>query len=115
MYVLSSLPSSQQSLAGGIFNTIIKIGTAIGLGISSSIYNAESTGGEALQQGWKPYEMVFWFCVACSGVGVLGVPFLTIRTQGGVESRDRTSNGKLREKSQEENVLELQEVPDKSS
>ncbi|EHL03841.1 putative Drug resistance protein [Glarea lozoyensis 74030] len=33
MYVLSSLPSHQQSLAGGIFNTITKVGTAVGLGI----------------------------------------------------------------------------------
>ncbi len=82
MYVMSSLPPNQQSLAGGIFNTITKICSAIGLGISASIYNAESTGKSALQTTIKPYQSLFWFCVAASGVSLVFVPFLTIGTQG---------------------------------
>jgi hypothetical protein len=97
MYVLSSLPSSQQSLAGGIFNTITKVGTAVGLGITTSIYNAAGTSGEALQRTWRPYELVFWFCVGCSGLGVLCVPFLTITTQGGKDSREQSSHGNSEE------------------
>lgn len=82
MYVMSSLPPHQQSLAGGIFNTVIKICSAVGLGISASIYNAESTGTAALQTTLRPYNMVFWFCVASSGMSLFFVPFLTIGTQG---------------------------------
>lgn len=82
MYVMSSLPGAQQSLAGGIFNTVTKICSAIGLGITASIYNAESTSTAALQTTIKPYKMVFWFCVASSAAGLLFVPFLTIGTQG---------------------------------
>jgi hypothetical protein len=82
MYVMSSLPPNQQSLAGGIFNTITKICSAIGLGISASIYNAESTGKAALQTTIKPYQSLFWFCVAVSGASLCFVPFLTIGTQG---------------------------------
>lgn len=82
MYVMSSLPPHQQSLAGGIFNTVIKICSAIGLGISASVYNAESEGSAALQTVLRPYKMVFWLCVACAGLGCLFVPFLTIGTQG---------------------------------
>ncbi|CZR60320.1 related to transporter (major facilitator superfamily) [Phialocephala subalpina] len=82
MYVMSSLPPHQQSLAGGIFNTVTKICSAIGLGISASIYNAESTGTEALQTTIRPYKMVFWFCVASAGLSLAFVPFLTIGTQG---------------------------------
>jgi hypothetical protein len=82
MYVMSSLPPAQQSLAGGIFNTVTKVCSAVGLGISASIYNAESTGKAALQTTIRPYNMVFWFCVASAGTGLLFVPFLTIGTQG---------------------------------
>jgi hypothetical protein len=82
MYVMSSLPPKQQSLAGGIFNTVSKICGAVGLGISASVYNAESTSAAALQTSTRPYIMVFWFCAASAGVGMLFVPFLTIGTQG---------------------------------
>ena len=82
MYVMSSLPPHQQSLAGGIFNTVTKICSAIGLGLSASIYNAESTGTAALQTTIRPYRSVFWFCVASAGLGLCFVPFLTIGTQG---------------------------------
>jgi hypothetical protein len=82
MYVMSSLPPNQQSLAGGIFNTVTKLCSAIGLGISASIYNAESTGKAALQTTIKPYQSLFWFCVAVSGFSLCFVPFLTIGTQG---------------------------------
>lgn len=82
MYVVSSFEPERQSLAGGIFNTITKICGAVGLGISSSIYSAESTGHAALQTSFRPYSMVFWFCLASSALGFCFVPFLTIRTQG---------------------------------
>lgn len=82
MYLMSSLPPGQQSLAGGIFNTVTKICSAVGLGISASIYNAESSGTAALQTTIRPYKMVFWFAVAVSGASLLFVPFLTIGTQG---------------------------------
>jgi hypothetical protein len=82
MYVMSSLPPAQQSLAGGIFNTVTKVCSAVGLGISASIYNAESTGTAALQTTIRPYNMVFWFCVASAGTSLLFVPFLAIGTQG---------------------------------
>ncbi|KAH8587480.1 putative transporter [Bisporella sp. PMI_857] len=83
MYVMSSLPTEQQSLGGGIFNTITKLCTAIGLGIGTSIYNAESEGGEALQTDIKPYTAAFWFCVGTAAAGCFFIPFLTIGTQGG--------------------------------
>lgn len=83
MYVMSSLPPHQQSLAGGVFNTVIKLCSAVGLGISASVYNAESMSHAALQTGLKPYKMVFWFCVAVSAMGMCFVPWLTIGTQGG--------------------------------
>lgn len=94
MYVMSSLPPAQQSLAGGIFNTVTKVCSAIGLGISASIYNAESTSSAALQTNIRPYTMIFWFSTASAGLGLCFVPFLTIKTQGdsSVESSAATLN-----------------------
>jgi len=83
MYVMSSLPPHQQSIAGGIFTTVTKLCSAVGLGISASIYNAESTSSDALQTSLRPYHMVFWFCCAAAAAGVCFVPFLSIKTQGG--------------------------------
>lgn len=79
---MSSLPPAQQSLAGGIFNTVTKICSAVGLGISASIYNADSSGTAALQTTTRPYIMTFWFGVAVSAASLFFVPFLTIGTQG---------------------------------
>jgi hypothetical protein len=106
MYVMSSLPPAQQSLAGGIFNTVTKICSAVGLGISASIYNAESTGTAALQTTIRPYNMVFWFCVASAGTGLLFVPFLTIGTQG--HTTRRTSEASV--DGPDEKVMKLPEV-----
>jgi hypothetical protein len=82
MYIMSSLPSEKQSLGGGIFNTVTKLCVAVGLAISSSVYNAESTSSAALQTSSRPYNTAFWVCAASAGLGVCLVPFLTIGTQG---------------------------------
>jgi MFS family permease len=96
MYVMSSLPPHQQSLAGGIFNTVTKLCSAVGLGVSASIYNAESTSDAALQTSLRPYHMVFWFCTAAAAAGVCFVPFLSIKTQGGDSSEDELTGASLR-------------------
>lgn len=79
---MSSLPQHQQSLAGGIFNTVMKFCSAVGLGISATIYTAESPNSAALQTTLRPYRAVFWFCFGSAVLGLCFVPFLTIGTQG---------------------------------
>ena len=47
MYVMQALPSHQQSLAGGIFNMLIRLGSTIAIGISTAVYSSvEKTQGE---------------------------------------------------------------------
>lgn len=82
MYVMSSLPSSQQSVAGGVFNTLGKMCVTIGLGIRGGVYTATSVGDAALQEVVTPYRMVFWFATAAAGLSILFVPFMTIGKQG---------------------------------
>ncbi|KAI7041609.1 putative transporter [Hortaea werneckii] len=40
MYVMSSMPPSQQSIAGGIFQTVAKLSMTIGFGIATAVFSA---------------------------------------------------------------------------
>lgn len=84
MYVMQALPAHQQSLAGGIFNMLIRLGSTIGLGISTAVYSsikeAQSGDGDINE----PFRMVYFVSVGLAGLGCLFVPFLRIGTQGNV-------------------------------
>ncbi|KIY03507.1 uncharacterized protein Z520_00198 [Fonsecaea multimorphosa CBS 102226] len=84
MYVMSSLPSEQQSVAGGLFNTATRLVATVGLGIQTSIYN--TAGGAAQGPGavrYRPYQATFWVSLGGAVLAVFLVPFLTIGRQGG--------------------------------
>jgi len=83
MYVMSSLPRHQQSIAGGIFNTVTKLCNTIGLGITTAIYTSISTKPSSHDNPIKPYLACFWFSCASAALSVCLIPFLKIGTQGG--------------------------------
>ena len=91
MYVMSSLPPSDQSLAGGIFNTASKFCANISLGITTAVYNSVRTQGST--SPIKPYLSTYWFAAASAGLGVLLVPFLKLGTQGHVDKKDSSDEG----------------------
>lgn len=87
MYVMSSLPAEQQSVAGGIFQTVTKLCVTIGMGISTAIFDAVQARGVADSGYFKddPIEPYAATLLYCAGVAALGVPlcaFLRIKTQG---------------------------------
>lgn len=84
MYVMQALPAHQQSLAGGIFNMLIRLGSTIGLGISTAVYSSikEAQAGDGDIN--EPFRMVYFVSVGLAGLGCLFVPFLRIGTQGNV-------------------------------
>lgn len=88
MYVMSSLPPNQQSIAGGIFNTVSKLCNNLGLGIATSVSSSIAGEMTASTSAIRPYLAVYWFAAACAGLSVFMVPFLTLGTQGG----DTSSN-----------------------
>ncbi|KAK4505070.1 hypothetical protein PRZ48_003033 [Zasmidium cellare] len=97
MYVMSSMPPSQQSTAGGIFQTVTKLCMTIGLGINTAVFNSvqqKSTLSSYWDRMTQPYAAVFWFAFAAATLGVMLVPFLTIGTQGGREKSVSTSASK---------------------
>lgn len=83
MYVMSSLPSEQQSVAGALLNTMERLAATIGIGIQTGVYN--SLGGSAFGKGaqlYRPYQSTFWVSLAGAGLTLFLVPFLTIKKQG---------------------------------
>ncbi|KAJ6109587.1 hypothetical protein N7486_001822 [Penicillium sp. IBT 16267x] len=101
MYVMSSLPPSQQSIAGGIFNTINRLCNNLGLGIATSVESAIVNKMTASTPAIQPYLAVYWFAAAAAGLSLLMVPFLTLDTQGGIapqKSESVTSNEPAGEK-----------------
>jgi len=87
MYVLSSMPRNQQSIAGGIFQTGFRLASAIGFGISTAIFNAVQKSpprsGYYADNPAAPYAASFWFAMASSAVSVGLCFFLRVGTQGG--------------------------------
>ncbi|KAI9709127.1 MAG: hypothetical protein M1820_003573 [Bogoriella megaspora] len=86
MYVLSSMPPHQQSIAGGLLQTVTKLCMTLGYGIATALYNGESnsipdTGYYAHDPAW-PYATVMWYSTAFCAASVLLVPWLKIKTQG---------------------------------
>lgn len=86
MYVMSSMPASQQSLAGGIFQTVTKLCMTIGFGVATVVF--DSVGARpSLSSYWdkptQPYAAVFWTSFTFATLSIFLVPFLTIGTQGG--------------------------------
>jgi hypothetical protein len=92
MYVMSSLPKHQQSVAGGIFNTAAKLAWTMGLGITTAIFDGLSaarppasstdTMGLTDAQIIHPYHAVWWFATASAGSSLLIVWALKLGTQG---------------------------------
>ncbi|KKA18857.1 MFS multidrug transporter [Rasamsonia emersonii CBS 393.64] len=102
MYVMSSLPPSDQSLAGGIFNTVTKLCNNISLGISTAVYNAvrDQNSGNAI----RPYLATFWFSAVIAGLSMFMVPFLKLGTQGGGEKGELSDEADVEERTTAEKV-----------
>lgn len=86
MYVMSSLPPSQQSLAGGIFQTVTKLSLTVGLGVSTAVFDAvrarPAAEGFHANDPFEPYAAVMFYCAAVAACAVPLVLVLRIGTQG---------------------------------
>jgi MFS family permease len=83
MYVMSSLPPAQQSIAGGMFNTVTRLISAVGIAIQTAVYNGAggtSEGPDSLR--YRPYQATVWVTLAATCFGLCLSPWLTLGTQG---------------------------------
>jgi hypothetical protein len=83
MYVMNKLPPEQQSVAGGIFNTITRLVMSVGLAVQTSVYNG--AGGATEPPGsllYRPYQATVWVALVAACIGLFLVPLLTLGRQG---------------------------------
>ncbi|KAF7560616.1 hypothetical protein G7046_g3524 [Stylonectria norvegica] len=91
MYVMQALPIHQQSLAGGIFNMLIRLGSTISIGISTAVFSSVKATQAEGADPMVPYQMAFFVSVGMAGVSCLFVPFLRIGTQGNAPKEEAAS------------------------
>ncbi|KAJ5427481.1 Major facilitator superfamily domain general substrate transporter [Penicillium cf. griseofulvum] len=82
MYVMNSLPE-QQSVAGGIFNTITRLCGNLSLGISTAIYISIKEKADATTTDVVPYLFTFRFAAVATGISLFLIPLVKIGKQGG--------------------------------
>lgn len=80
--MMQSLPSSQQALAGGIFNTLFRLGAAIALGMTTAVFTSEAGTPEAIANPMMPYSKAFQVSIGLSAGSFLFLPFVRLGTQG---------------------------------
>ncbi|KAI1133600.1 major facilitator superfamily domain-containing protein [Nemania abortiva] len=88
MYVLQSLPSHQQSLAGGIFNLVIRLSSTAVLGISTAVFSSVESTAAGLANPMLKYTRTFQTTVALAAAGVVLSPFIKLSTQGNAPKID---------------------------
>ncbi|GAQ46325.1 hypothetical protein AtubIFM57143_000866 [Aspergillus tubingensis] len=100
MYVMSALPDDQQSIAGGILQTVTKLCVTIGMGISTAIFDAVEAGGPT-SHGYfagdaiAPYSATLLYCAGISAISIPLCAFLRIGRQGhGGNDKARAAVGK---------------------
>lgn len=79
---MSSLPTHQQSLAGGIFNVVIRLSSTAVMGITTAVFSSVELTPAGMADPMLKYTRTFQACVALSGASVLVAPFIRLGTQG---------------------------------
>jgi len=82
MYVLQSLPSHQQSLAGGLLNVFIRLSNTAVLGISTAVFSSIESTPAGMQDPMLKYTRTFQTTIALAAAGLVLAPFIKIGTQG---------------------------------
>jgi len=71
MYVTSAVAMHEQALAGGIFNTVTQIGTALGLAVTSIVASSVTGTSTAPEDVLNGYRAGFWMAFALGCVGLI--------------------------------------------
>jgi MFS family permease len=92
MYVMSSLPSEQQSIGGGIFNTVTRVSSSVGLGMSTAVFTGLSGSADGgVHASFRAYQATFWVALAGAGLALFFLPFLTLKSQGAKRKKEDNS------------------------
>lgn len=87
VFFSTSLPKSQQGLAGGLSNALLHLSVAVQLGFAEVV-----TAGTSYQGRKRSYKNVFWFAVAC---GTAALIIFTLFVRIGKATSELTAEEKL--------------------
>jgi hypothetical protein len=99
MYVMQSLPSHQQSLAGGIFNVVIRLGNSVVMGVTTAVYSSIKATPAGMADPMLSFTRAFQASMAFAAASLLFTPFIRLGTQGNapkqvtLESTDKSVGG----------------------
>lgn len=89
---MQSLPPHQQSLAGGIVNVVVRLGSSVAMGITTAVYTSVQLSPENTTDPMLRYKWTFITCVAFCGAGAIFIPFLKLGTQGNSTKQEATAH-----------------------
>ena len=97
MYVMQSLPSHQQALAGGIFNTLVRLSNVVAMGITTAVFSSVAVTPEGMADPTLKFTRAWQASIGMAGASLLFLPFLKgLGTQGnapGEKKSDDSSAG----------------------
>ncbi|CAJ2513550.1 Uu.00g016690.m01.CDS01 [Anthostomella pinea] len=102
MYVMQSLPRHQQSLAGGIFNVVIRLSNTVVMGVTTAVFSSIEMTPAGIADPMLKYTRTFQVCVAFSGASLLFAPFIRLGTQGNAPKGDAQEVGQSEKPAAEE-------------
>jgi hypothetical protein len=82
-HALSAVSKNLQSTAGGVFQTVLQLSTAIGLALGTTVNDSVVPANPTPEQSMKGYKASFYFGLGTSAIGIILACFLKIGTQGG--------------------------------
>ncbi|XXG98451.1 hypothetical protein Hte_004775 [Hypoxylon texense] len=103
MYVMQSLPKHQQSLAGGIFNMVIRLSNTAIMGISTAVFSSVEMTAEGMADPMIKFTRTFQVSVALSAVGLLLAVFIRLGTQGNHPEEEERQEVEKEDKNHSEN------------
>ncbi|KAK6957698.1 hypothetical protein Daesc_000485 [Daldinia eschscholtzii] len=82
MYVMESLPKDKQSLAGGIFNVVIRLANTAVMGISTAVFSSVQLTPEGMADPMLKYTRTFQTSIGFSAACLVLTCFIRLGTQG---------------------------------
>lgn len=93
LFVAQTAKPEMQSTASGILNTVIQLGTCVGLGASSAIAESFSKHDQSKEGLVVGYRAAYWFAIIATSIGVVFSLFLKIGRQGHVKDSGASTSG----------------------
>ncbi|KAI1802811.1 MFS general substrate transporter [Daldinia bambusicola] len=93
MYVMESLPKDKQSLAGGIFNVVIRLANTAVMGASTAVYSSIQLTPEGMADPMLKFTRTFQTSIGFSAACLILTCFIRLGTQGNSPSQGEEDEG----------------------